>query len=225
MATARLIAKSLSTSERRARLHQEAGPLAEFCQALYPLIVAHSDDHGRLDGSVFHVKHAIEPTSPRTVTEFESALFALVTVGLVDWYFDSNGKAVLQVVDFKKHQPGLKQRDNSKFEPLNMARRVMPGNAVDTTATPPDLNLLDSKRTETIKSSGASAPRLPDDNVSVITVIVHEALNSLGDDCEPEDLFETVKQLCAKRKIAYDGNSVGKAIDSARVNRRPRKSA
>lgn len=221
MATARLIAKSLSTSEKRARLHQEAGELAEFCQALYPLIVAHADDYGRLDGSVFHVKHAIEPTSPRTVTEFESALLALTRVQLVEWYFDSKSKPVIQIVDFKAHQPGLKQRNNSRWEPCSeVVRRVMPGDAAERREMPRDLIVLDSKRNETIKSS---APRVPADNVNVITKIAHEAIDMLG--VNSSDLGETVKSLCGARKIEYDSETVRKCIESAQFQRKGKRPA
>ena len=51
MARGRMLSKSLSTSTKRARLHRVLGPpcptcggsLAEFAQALYPLLVAHAD--------------------------------------------------------------------------------------------------------------------------------------------------------------------------------------
>lgn len=222
MATARLIAKSLSTSECRARLHEEAGPLAEFCQALYPLLIAHSDDYGRLEGSVFHIKHAIEPTSPRTVTEFKAALLALQTVRLIDWYVVEN-KYVVEVVDFKAHQPGLKQRAPSRFPPVNLACRMTPASAVDRREVPRDaarteLNLLEQNRTETNKYSGADAPRSPDDNYRIITKICHEVIADFP--FSYNDWPEMVKSLCAQRKIDYDSVTVGKAIDSATHQRK-----
>lgn len=216
MAIARLLAKSLSTSERRARLHQEAGPLAEFCQALYPLIVAHADDWGRLDGSVFHVKHAIDPTSPRSVEEFTTALAALDRVRLIEWYV-VDSKPYVQVVDFKRHQPGLKQRHSSLPAFSELARRVVPGDAVECRGSPCDSNVLDLKRTEPIKNSGASAPRSPAENVSVITKIAHDVLDQLGP-ANP-DLDESLKSRCAQLKIAYDGTTVRKALESALVQR------
>lgn len=81
-----MISKSLSTSERFASLHCEAGKLAEFCQSLYPLLVAHADDWGCLQGDVFTVKHLTHPTSPRKLPEFERALQALHNVKLITWY-------------------------------------------------------------------------------------------------------------------------------------------
>ena len=86
MARGRMISKSLSTSERFASLHDHAGKLAEFCQSLYPLMLAHADDFGRLQGDVFTIKHLVHPTSPRRLTEFEAALKALHNSGLIVWY-------------------------------------------------------------------------------------------------------------------------------------------
>ena len=104
-----MISKSLSTSEKRSRLHQVAGRMAEFCQALYPLIVAHADDWGRLDGSTFHIKYAVDPTSPRPEKDFRQALTFLAEVGLIEWY-DADGRKCLQVNDFDRHQEGLHKR-------------------------------------------------------------------------------------------------------------------
>ena len=77
-----MISKTLSTSQRRAALHQVVPDLAEFCQQLYPLLVSHADDFGRLPGDAFTVKHAIDPTSPRGLDEFERALAMLDQVGM-----------------------------------------------------------------------------------------------------------------------------------------------
>jgi hypothetical protein len=81
---------------------------------LYPLIVAHSDDFGRLAGDVFTVKHAVCPASPRKEQEVGVALAALHRVNLVIWY-ESDGRKCLQVVDFDKYQSGLHKRTSSHF--------------------------------------------------------------------------------------------------------------
>jgi hypothetical protein len=108
-----MISKSLSTSERRAALHEVApAGLAEFCQQLYPLLVAHSDDFGRLQGDAFTVKHAIDPTSPRLQPEFEIGLTALHTVKLIQWYC---GRKYIQIQNFDEHQQGLHKRTRSAF--------------------------------------------------------------------------------------------------------------
>lgn len=114
MARGRMIAKTFSTSEKRAALHRVAGKLAEFCQALFPLLVAHSDDSGRQQGDTFTVKHAVDPTSPRPLVDFDKALAALASVGLIHWY-EVDGRRYIEIVQFADHQPGLKNRGNSKI--------------------------------------------------------------------------------------------------------------
>jgi hypothetical protein len=120
-----MISKSLSTSEKRAALHHVAGKLAEFCQAIYPLLIAHADDFGRLAGDVFTIKHLIDPTSPRKLVEFEAALMALHNVGLITWYQADEGsggygKWFVAIRSFAAHQT-LKGHDKdgrtSSFPP------------------------------------------------------------------------------------------------------------
>lgn len=114
MARGRMIAKTLSTSQRYADLNTVAGKLAEFCQALYPLLVAHSDDFGRQAGDEFTVKHAVCPTSPRKLGDVTKALASLHRVGLVIWY-ESDGRKCLQIQDFDRYQTGLHKRTASHF--------------------------------------------------------------------------------------------------------------
>lgn len=118
MARARMLAKSLSTSERYWRLHSVAGRLAEFCQSMYPLLIAHSDDYGRLQGDAQTVKFLIVPATPRKVEEVHRALEALHTVGLICWYdIGPGGRKAIQIVAFDEHQAGLHKRTKSRFPP------------------------------------------------------------------------------------------------------------
>lgn len=103
MARGRMLSKSLSTSEKRAALHEAAGHLAEFCQAVYPLLVAHADDWGCLQGDPFTVKHLVDPSSPRKVPEFGEALRAMHNVGLITWYA-ADGKQFIFIRDWFNHQ-------------------------------------------------------------------------------------------------------------------------
>jgi hypothetical protein len=109
-----MLSKSLSTSEKFAALAAVAGELGEFCQALYPLIVAHSDDFGRLQGDTFTVKHMCYPASLRSLDEFASGLEALQRVELIGWY-GVQGKRYIQVLNFDSHQLGLHKRTKSQF--------------------------------------------------------------------------------------------------------------
>ncbi len=127
-----MISKSLSTSERFADLTTKAGALGEFCQGLYPLIVAHADDFGRLQGDPFTVKHRCHPTSPRSIAEFSDGLRWLHEVGLIVWYGPGGGggRKYIEVVNFEAHQQGLRRRTESTFpapdgQPGHSRRKAM----------------------------------------------------------------------------------------------------
>lgn len=114
MARARLISRTLGTSRCFAELGTHAGALGEFAQALYPMLVVHADDHGREHGDAFTVKHAVWPTSPRSVDEFEAVLTAMVRANLIHRY-TIDGVTYFQIRAFTEHQQGLHKRRPSKF--------------------------------------------------------------------------------------------------------------
>ncbi|MDP3720808.1 MAG: hypothetical protein Q8T13_23850 [Acidobacteriota bacterium] len=149
MARGRIISKSLSTSQRYLALHDVAGKLAEFCQALFPLLVAHSDDFGRMPGDPQTVKFLVFPGSPRKFPEFQAALQHLEQVGLITVYPDpsSGGERIcLQVNNFEAHQSGLHKRTKSRFPeaPANSGKvREFPGNSGSR-----ELNGIEEKRKE-----------------------------------------------------------------------------
>lgn len=161
MARGRLISRSLSTSRRFGALPALAGKLGEFCQVLYPLIVVHCDDFGRMSGDAWTIKMEVHPSSPRKLSEFEQALSHLESAGLIMRYDDGRGGQCLQVADFEEHQPGLHKRTSSKFpEP--------PGNSRNFPEIPSELNRREGKGTEpkgtegTVKGSeGASGAAHP----------------------------------------------------------------
>lgn len=176
MARGRMIAKTLSTSERWARLHDVAGKLAEFCQSLYPLLIAHADDSGRQQGDAFTVKHAVHPTSPRGLADFERGLSALAAVNLIAWY-EVDGRKYIEIQDFALHQPGLKNRGNSKIP-------AMPDDAVGCREMPLEGKGTEEKRTEEKgrEGNGADAPPLA-------------AVPTTRDPVAPECKVEAVVQL------------------------------
>lgn len=114
MARGRMISKSLSTSEKFAALVEYVPTIAEFCHALYPLLVIHTDDFGRLQGDPFTVKALCYPASPRPLAEFSHALQALHDVTLLTWYAVDN-KGFIQITVFERHQQGLHKRTRSAF--------------------------------------------------------------------------------------------------------------
>lgn len=114
MARGRLVSKSLGSSRKFHALLGAGGKLGEFCQVLFPLIVANTDDFGRMPGDAFTVKNVVLPSSPRPEKDFESALNVIASVGLVRRY-EADGAIYLQVDKFDEHQPGLHKRTRSKF--------------------------------------------------------------------------------------------------------------
>ena len=113
MARGRMISKSLSTSEKFGGL-VSLGGLAEFAQLLYPLLVVHSDDFGRLQGDPYTVKLTCLPASPRPLEDFRAALQQLDAVGLIAWYA-ADGKRYIEIQNFERHQLGLHKRTASHF--------------------------------------------------------------------------------------------------------------
>lgn len=137
MARGRLISRTLGSSRKFAALHSVIPKLAEFGQSLYPLLIANSDDFGRLAGDAFTVKHAVFPTSPRRESDFHRVLVAMHIARLVHLY-DVEGLQILQIMDFEGHQPGLHNRTKSKF----------PEVPVNFTEIPSELNRTELNRTE-----------------------------------------------------------------------------
>uniref|UniRef100_A0A6M3JH81 Uncharacterized protein n=1 Tax=viral metagenome TaxID=1070528 RepID=A0A6M3JH81_9ZZZZ len=135
-----MIDRSLGCSRKFAALIQAAGPLGEFAQALYPLVVAHADDYGREAGDAFTVKHAVLSTSSRTEAEFDAALQAMQTVGLVRRY-DAEDQTVLEVMAFDAHQDLHKRAQKSRFPEFTGKLRNSPD-------CPPQLKRTEEKRTE-----------------------------------------------------------------------------
>lgn len=90
------------------------GKLGEFCQILFPLVIANTDDFGRMPGDAFTVKNVVLPSSRRQEKDFDRALDVLANVGLVERY-TVDGRIYLQVNQFDEHQPNLHKRTASRF--------------------------------------------------------------------------------------------------------------
>src|SRR5467141_460199 len=82
MARGRMISKSLGGSKKFTRLRVEHPDVGLFAQALYPLILADTDDFGRQKADAFSVKVAAWPGAPEPEATFEQALEALRAVHL-----------------------------------------------------------------------------------------------------------------------------------------------
>lgn len=148
-----MISKSWSTSKKRAALYRQAGQLAEFCLQLFPLLVVHSDDYGRLDGDPETVKLVCDPGSARPVSDFTMALEQMENIGLVRRY-DVAGTAWLQIVKFDEHQPGLLSKRTPAKSPSAPTDTEFPGNSV---LTQPNLT-QPNKTKEKISAEPSSPP-------------------------------------------------------------------
>lgn len=146
MARGRLISRSLGSSRKFHAALQAGGKLGEFCQVLFPLIVANTDDFGRMPGDAFTVKNLVLPSSRRPERDFDKALDVLADVMLIDRYH-VDGVIYLQVNQFDTHQPNLHKRTESRFPGDSGISQKYRSNLRE-------LNLTESKRTEN------SAPRV-----------------------------------------------------------------
>ena len=111
MARGRIISRTLGTSRKFAAL---TGRLGEFSAALFPLLVAWSDDFGRLEGDAFTVKHRVWPTSVRPEKDFQESLKILDRVGLIELYTVESQQFVV-ITAFDDHQYLNRKRTTSKF--------------------------------------------------------------------------------------------------------------
>lgn len=175
-----MLSKTLSTSQRYAALYQRAGNLAEFCQSLFPLLLSHADDFGRLPGDVFTIKHLILPISPRTLEEFNTALTALHETCLIRRY-RANGNDYIEIQKFEEHQIGLNKRTKSKLPepPENMEIpdnsgifRESPGKS-----SPTELNRTEQNRTE-LKGI---PPLIPPQTGGDIALVTHQVATLSGE--------------------------------------------
>jgi len=145
MAQGRIVLRTLGSSRKFAALAGICRQMPEFAQLLFPLLVANSDEYGRLSGDAFTVKHAVFPTSPRPADDFEIALSALAEAGLILRY-TVEGECYIQIVKFEQGQPGLRldrRRKRSCFPapPKDSGkphvRRQVPDDAGNCRKTPP----------------------------------------------------------------------------------------
>lgn len=152
-----MISKTLGTSSRKfARLRERHPSIGLFAQALYPLIVASSDDFGRLQGDAFTIKHSVWSTAPDDEVTFEAALSALSQEGLIVRYVVGE-EVFLEVVDFAAHQSGLHKRTESRFPEPSGKFPEFPGDSLLREQNRRELNLTEGKGTE--QKAPAARPR------------------------------------------------------------------
>lgn len=111
MARGRMLSNTLGSSRKYAAL---TGSLSEFCAALYPLLIASSDDFGKQEGDAWTIKNRVWPASYRAEEHFQQALEMLAKVGLIQYYCVEQ-KHYVKIVGFDEHQRGLHKRTRSKY--------------------------------------------------------------------------------------------------------------
>ncbi len=116
------------------------------------LLVANTDEFGRLPGDAFTVKNLVLPSSSRPEADFDRALGVLQTVSLIDRY-TVNGAIYLQVQHFDEHQVNLHKRTHSQFPESPGISGKVPLNLIQS-------NLRESNSRES--NSSASGARVPD---------------------------------------------------------------
>lgn len=183
-----MISKTLGTASRKfAKLRADHPDVGLFAQALYPLLVASSDDFGRQQADAFTVKHSVWSTTPEDETTFEAALKAMQAVGLIHRYRIGDG-IYLQVVDFEAHQQGLHKRTASKFpEPPEI-----PGDSLLR-----ELNLTEQKRTEPSRAPTVFSGSLPREHLP------HVACDPTFSHCVPDAVHRKLQNTLAPK---YGGN-------------------
>lgn len=223
MARARLVAKSLSTSTRFAQLHAAAGPLGDFAQLLFPLLVAHADDWGRLAGDPFTVKHSVVPTSPHSEEDVRAALEALTEVHLIQWYV-VEGRPWIQIDRFDQHQSGLHKRRPSTIPPVLPGSSgkfpVLSGNSGSCARAESESESESEVRTERTRLRRQPHPvQKSKPEVAVLAAMIRDEVLPLKLTDEG-DLIEAAKSRAATLRLAYTGSAIRRALASARSQRR-----
>lgn len=112
MAEKRMLSRVISVSEKVNSLPDI------FDMLLFTWMIPHTDDYGRLTGSPAKIKALVVPMLDKTKADIDSSLHRLQSHGVIDWY-EADGEKVIQIINFEKHQDGLKTKRASKYQSNN----------------------------------------------------------------------------------------------------------
>ncbi len=112
MAEKRMLSKVISVSEKVNMLPDI------FSMLLFTWMIPHADDYGRLAGSPAKVKALVVPMLEKSIRDVEQAIRQLEEQGIIIWY-EVAGEKVIEIIDFARHQEGLKSKRKSKFNSPN----------------------------------------------------------------------------------------------------------
>jgi hypothetical protein len=96
MASGRVVAKSITSSERVASLPCLGAKL------LYTWLIPHADNLGRLRGDPLEVKVLLFKRDPATVEDVDLWLGQIASAGLIDWY-ERQGERFISITNFGAH--------------------------------------------------------------------------------------------------------------------------
>lgn len=109
-AESRLIYNTVSTSERVASLGVKGA-------LLFTWLITHCDAQGRTPGKPIVVKQLVVPFIEEITTEdVEQSLESMQKQKLIELYEDSNGRPLIQILDWWEWQTGLKYKAASHYE-------------------------------------------------------------------------------------------------------------
>ncbi|MFC2032959.1 hypothetical protein ACFLUB_00300 [Chloroflexota bacterium] len=112
-AESRLIYSSISTSERVANLGVKGA-------LLFTWLITHCDTRGRMPGKPNILKQVVVPFIKEiSVEDINTALNLMEEQKLIKCYKDTNGRLLIQVLDWWQWQTGLKYKTASHYEPPN----------------------------------------------------------------------------------------------------------
>ncbi len=219
MARSRLLKPGFFKNEHLAQL----SPHARLCFAGLWLL---ADREGRLEDRPLRLKAEIFPYEQLDIEELLSCLSA----GHFIQRYRVDGEAYLAIPKFTSHQsPHVREAESMIPAPDKHQSSTVLAPVEASPRSPVSVLVLDPvlvpKTVEEQKKRTApparSLPRLPVENVKIITKLAHEVLKGHnGHKVSGPDLCDEIKTLCAKRKIAYDAAVVRKALDSAEVQRK-----
>lgn len=105
----RIIKESIKTS-------RDINRLSWFEEVFFYRLIVSADDYGRYDGDPLVLKNTLFPTKDNIpVRDIEEALLTLGETGLVDRYKVADGRMVLQILGWTRHQTVRAKK--SKYPP------------------------------------------------------------------------------------------------------------
>jgi len=179
MARWRALHKGISTSLRFVTLE-------EWEQLLFTLMLAHTDDFGRLPGDPFAIKLKCCPASARTPDEILGALTKMAEPkhNLITRY-ETDGVEVVQMHEFDALQPSevIRKRTSPKYPDQTDSSCTLPGSSAEMAGKLPSSGRPKEKKSKVEQSKGKKrttlSPGVPATPHEEILAAYHEILPML----------------------------------------------